>query len=345
MRGRYADTLIESIVTMSISLDPTTVRHEVHHIRAVWSQFGISVTDAQEAELVAEILTWAPRTTPLLRGQRGVVSFFKPKTAALFADRVWLQYPGEDTRLDFAFGWESLQSLRLAALWAFHSMNATEEERESWQHETASPQTERFVLATERDLAQEYHTRTGAFIAPLYSSSEIRERQYHSGDAPTIIAVAENLNIVAEESLTWDQVIEFRGDGPSRLAYREFIHWLDKDMLGKPVQFIVDEVSSRLDKYNRALQKHGLRTVLGALERTLDAKSLLGTSAAAVAVQNLANQPLLSVLAAGGLVIGKTALTAALRLIERKDIHDANQDIAFVHQARSHFKHAAKGTA
>ncbi len=240
--------------------------------------------------------------------------------------------------MDFAFGWESPVSIRLAALFAFQYLTADDKERASWQTVIPTEQTEKFVLSTERQIALSYHVRTGAAVAPLYNSAQSREAQYGSGETPVVIAVVENLNIVAEESLSWEQVIEFRRDVPARLAYRNFIHWLDKDMVGKSVQFVVDEVNARMERYEWAMRKHGLQTVLGALECTLNAKNLLGTSAAVLTVQSLSHEALLSVLAGSGLVVGRAAITAAVKLIERADILEAHRDIAFVHEARSRLK-------
>ena len=311
------------------------VQREVRYTQAAWSALATPVSDALADEVVTDILTWASRTRPLVEGETAIVTLFKPKTAALFADRVWVQWAGEDPRLDFAFGWESPRAIRLAALFAFQYLTADERERASWQNTTLTDQSERFVVSNEQELALDYHVRTGAAVAPLYDSVQRREAQYQSGETPVVIAVVEDLNIVAEESLSWEQVIEFRRDVPARLAYRSFIHWLDKDMIGKSVQFVVDEVSARMERYEWAMRKHGLQTVLGALECTLNAKTLLSASAAVLTVQSLSHESLLSLLAGGGLVVGKAAVTAAVKLIERADIRQAHRDIAFVHEARS----------
>jgi hypothetical protein len=326
------------MIENSLSLDRTTVQREVRYIQAAWSALVTPVSDALGDEVITDIMARAARTRPLAKGETAIVTIFKPKTAALFADRVWVQWAGEDARLDFTFGWESPRAIRLAALFAFQHLTADERERASWQTMTPTDQTERFVVANERELALDYQVRTGAAVAPLYNSAQSREAQYQTGETPVVIAVVENLNIVAEESLSWEQVIEFRRDVAARLAYRNFIHWLDKDMIGKSVQFVVDEVSARMERYEWAMRKHGLHTMLGALESTLNANSLLGTSAAVLTVQSLSHESLLSVLAGGGLIVGKAAITAAVKLIERADIREAHRDIAFVHEARSRLK-------
>lgn len=321
-----------------LPFDRKTVQDEVRYVQAAWSTLVSPVSDALADEVTTDIMTWAGRTRPLEKSETAVITMFKPKTAALFADRVWMQWAGQDPRLDFAFAWESRRAIRLGALFAFQEHTADERERESWKHAIVSDETEGFIVSNERELALEYHVRTGAAVIPLYNSAFSREAQYQSGETPVVISVVENLNIVKEESLSWEQVMEFRQDAPSRLAYRRFIHWLNKDMIGKSVQFIIDEVNARMERYEWAIRKHGMHTMLGALECTLNAKSLIGASAAMLTLQSLGHDSLLSILGGGGLVIGKAAITAAVKLIERTDIREAHRDIAFVHEARSRLK-------
>ena len=319
-----------------MAIDRRVVDSEVRYVQTAWSALANPISNAVADEVANDIVQWAARTRPLERSETAVVTLLKPKTSALLVDRVWIQWAGEDPQLDFAFAWESPMAIRLAALFAFQHLTATKEERESWQQKTAvAPETEQFVVANERELALDYCARTGASVVPLYDSAQSREAQYKAGNAPTIVSIVENLDVVDEESLTWEQVREFREDASARAAYRRFIHWLDKDMTGKSVAYIVDEVGARLERYDWAIRKHGMNTVLGALERTLDAKSLIGASAVILTAQSLSHDSLLSLLGAGGILIGKVGVTAALKLIERADIRDAHRDIAFVHEVKS----------
>jgi hypothetical protein len=328
------------MIPRTFSFDRSTVQGEVRKAQAAWVAAGVPVSDALVDEVTTDIMTFAARTRPLEKNETAVVTMSKPKTAALFADRVWMELAGDDPRLDFAFTWESPRAIRFAALMVFQFFTANERERESWKHEIACDETKRFIASNERELALDYHLRTGAAVTPLYNSAVSREAQYQSGETPAIISVVENLIIVEEESLSWEQVLEFRQDVAARRAYRRFIHWLDKDMIGKSAQFIVDEVNARMERYEWAIRKHGMQTVLGALECTLNAKNLIGTSAAILTMQSLAHDSLLSVLAGGGLVLGKAAITAAVKLIERADIREAHRDIAFVHEAKARLKGA-----
>jgi hypothetical protein len=46
-----------------------------------------------------------------------------------------------------------------------------------------------------------------------------------------VMVTLENLQIVDEKGLSWDQVVSFREDTEARKKYRRFLHWLDKEMV------------------------------------------------------------------------------------------------------------------
>jgi xanthosine utilization system XapX-like protein len=200
-----------------------------------------------------------------------------------------------------------------------------------------SSKTNELVSLTERDLVDDYCRQSGARLTPLYVSSESRDNDYKPGNYAVITSVIENAAIVSEENLSWDAVIDFRQDPNARASYRAFIHWLDKEMIGKSGTFIVDEVGVRMEAYKRALSKHGIQTVIGALERALDAKALVGSATTALTLESIAHLPLVSILSGAGLLIGNAAIHVATRLIERADIVASNKEIAFVHQVGQKF--------
>lgn len=285
--------------------------------------------------LTQDLVAFARVTPPLGREEIGIVSLLKPMTAALIADRVWLPYAGHDPKIDFAFCWDSPLAIRLAALFAL--IKESEEPPPSSVGELEghlSGDAAKFVLMAEGSLAKEYAVRSSAAVCPLFESAERRDASYQAGNYPVIVTVVENVAVVSEDSLTWDLVREFRRDPEARAAYRRFIHWLDRDMVGKSAQFIADEVSQCVESYNWAIRKHGLQTVIGTIERTLSARSLLGAGAATMALSALGYQQLLTVLAGTGLLVGQAAIHAATALLAREEIVVANRDIAFVHHIK-----------
>lgn len=312
------------------------ISREIRYVAAHTAQMFGPVSPAVVEEMIGVFSIYSARSRPLIPGDQGIVALVKPKTAALVADRVWLPYSGQDGNPDFGFGWTTPYAVRCGALLAIMRVTGND-----------GPPSERNVTLTldglklacmiQRDLSLEYSTRTGAVVVPLYDSVSHRDAEYQPGSIPVIAGVVENLAIVAEELLTWDQVIEFRRDSAAKAAYRQFVHWLDKEMVGQSAAFVTDEIAGKMEKYEWALRKHGLQTVVGALECTLDPKSIFGSSAIALTIETLAHQPLLSVLGGAGLLLGKAAISAATKLIERQEIMMSHGEIAFVQEAKKKF--------
>lgn len=174
----------------------------------------------------------------------------------------------------------------------------------------------------------------GINMIPVYASRRARDKEYKPGEYQAVVATITNLQIVDEESLAWEQVFEFRKDTEARKKYRRLVHWLDKDMVGKPQSYIEDEISQRLDDYEWALRKLGVETVLGTIEDLLDGKFLMG-AAAAGGLTAWAVQHWYGVLASGGLTIGKAGVSLAKRLLELKDVvRRTNPEIAYVHEIK-----------
>src|SRR5205085_188038 len=224
--------------------------------------------------------------------------------------RVWLQYPGEDPTLDFAFGWQSPMAIRWAALMAFaKSADVLDphESNTSARDSHIASEYVKFLAITHRNLADEYAKLTGAAVTPLYSSSDTRDNEYSPGNRAVIVSVVEEVAVVREDVLTWEQVIEFRRDARAQSAYRRFVHWLDGEMVNRPAEYVVDEVHRRMEDYTWALRKHGLQVIVGALQRTLDAKTLIGGATTALALESL-RLPVISLLAGGGVALGSAAL-------------------------------------
>ena len=315
------------------------IRDQVCYAYSFYEKGWKSLPSGTVEEIVRDFDALSSKVRPLSADDVGIVTLLKPKTAALLADRVWLQFPGDDDRLDFAFGWESPMAIRLGALLALIRAGG-DFDRASGSHESLTGPGSEFVAFTEGELARDYRLRRRARVSPLYASPGERDADYRPGNVALVVSVVENVAVVQEESLTWEQVLEFRQDAEARSAYRRFVHWLDKEMVGKPADFICDEVSARLTSYSWALRKHGLQAVVGAIGRTLEAKSLMGASATSAAIQSLTNQPLIAALAGAGLLIGQAAIHVSAALIEREDLLVGNGDISFVHDIHSRVRGA-----
>lgn len=323
-----------------MTLSPADIERELRYAhRFFTTDEFVSNEPAEKVEAIIEEVIqdfkdMAKRFRPLSSAERAIVTLTRPRTAALLADRVWTTASDADPNI--GFGWELPMEIRLRALMAIIHLFEIRRAPTAAAGGPASPRdVEGFVAAVERDLARGFQDATGATVLPLYSSASRRDAQYHSGDQAALVSIVDHLQIVDEEQLAWAQIVEFRSDEAARAAYRRFIHWLDKDMIGRSVEYITDEVAQRLEGYEWSLRKHGIKTLIGSLSDTINPKSLVGASTAGLAVDLIAGQPIWSLLAAGGLLAGHAALSVVTAFVERRDLEMAHREVAYVQQMKT----------
>ena len=186
----------------------------------------------------------------------------------------------------------------------------------------------------ERGISTALRHAHGIESVPIYSSSKDLNKEYKAGDTAAIIASIQNLKIVDEEKLSWDNVREFRADREASVKLRRMRNWLSAELVGKSVSEVEDAISTRLDAYDWALKKHGILTVSGTMSDMLDPKAL---TAAASAMAGLAYSEGSLWAAIGGvsIVLGKTAVGVARRLVDLRDAERGpNSEVAFVHELK-----------
>lgn len=320
-----------------MKLSRRDIEREVTYVRQYFGtdEFVPTATSAaierRCVDLIQDFEAMMNAVQPLRPGDTGIVTLTRRKTAALVADRVWAADTSEDLAINF--GWESPMEVRLRALMQLQHL--FERSSSAPSGPPSSPgEMGTFIGDVEHDLAVDLSVATGLSVSPLYSLESRRESQYQSGDQAAVVCLVNNLNIVDEEQLSWEQVAGFRQDEEARKAYRRFVHWLDGEMIDKPIQYVTDEISKRLELYEWSLQKHGIKTLVGSLNHTLNPKSLISTSSAGIAVNVIVGKPLWSLLAAGGLLLGQVALSVATALVERRDIKMAHREISYVQQLK-----------
>jgi len=111
-------------------------------------------------------------------------------------------------------------------------------------------------------VSEQISTSHGIAVVPCYNSFETREVEYKPENYRVVVTLLSDLPVVDEKALELPQIIEFRGDQEALMKYRRFIHWLDKEMAGKSLGDIKDEVKNRLYDYKFAVQKHGMNKIL-----------------------------------------------------------------------------------
>ena len=185
-----------------------------------------------------------------------------------------------------------------------------------------------------RKISISFSSKHGVPLIPIYNFIKQRNKMYKEGDREFVIVSLTDLDIVDEKQLTWDHVIEFRSDKENQKKYKRLFHWLDKEMTGRTPRFIEEEIAIKLDNYESALRKHGIRTIAGIVEETIDGKLITGVTAATGTI-NLAGHPALGFLVGAGIVIGKVVI----KLIQNKLNYDdlecgPNSEVSWVYEAK-----------
>ena len=278
------------------------------------------------------------------RGESAAVSIWLPKTSALCYDRVF-GFPGADIPEEIRFGGGTegevgylVRRLFLNSVLGGKKLAPGVDEFIG-EHIDASkmgvaPET-RLVVAENQCISIAYARECGIPVVPVFHMREEGERLLHEpGDARVIVTTLNDLAIIDEEKIVWEQVQQFREDEDVRKKYRRLIHWLDAEMVSKTQAFIRDEISKRLDDYEWALKKHGIETLIGSISDVLDGKFLAGASATG-AVLSLLDEPGLAALTATGLVLSKAIVGISERLVALEDIRRGpNSEVAYIHEAR-----------
>lgn len=185
-----------------------------------------------------------------------------------------------------------------------------------------------------REIAKSFTIKHGITMIPIYGSRAERNRQYVEGDRETIFWVLSNLKIVEEDQLTWEKVLEFRADKENQKKYKRFLHWLDSEMIERSQAYVEDEIAIRLEDYEKALKKHGIKTIVGMIEEALDGKYLLGASGVAGSL-TLAGHPALGMLAEGLLIGGKIGAKLVQAKLDFDDVERGpNYEISWVYEVK-----------
>ncbi len=140
-----------------------------------------------------------------------------------------------------------------------------------------------------KSLAEAMKYEHNLIAIPVYSSRYNQNMDFSEGKTEVVVSILSNLDIVDEEALSWDQVRQFREDEESKRKYKRFIHWMDKEMVGKSFAFIRDDISEKLYDYEDVLRKHGIKRTLGTISATFDPRTWVTGFAAGGKVMSLSD--------------------------------------------------------
>lgn len=174
----------------------------------------------------------------------------------------------------------------------------------------------------------------GIQVIPTYPSSAAFARDFLEGQAIAYQAALNNLPLISNEDVTWDQILEFRRDKKALRKYRSLRFWLQYSLEAESVGQATDLIAERIDDYEWAIKKHGLKTVTGALSYVLNLKSV-SSIATGAGLAALVGGSIWSAMTAGLMISAKLGVWIINKCIDREAIkREEYSDIALLYEAR-----------
>lgn len=170
----------------------------------------------------------------------------------------------------------------------------------------------------------------GLHPIPIYDSEVDLRGNFQQGREAVLTAAISNIGVVDEAALEWRQVEEVRQDEESCKALRRLRHWFDAGLAQRDQAFVEDEISKRLEAYDRALRKHGVLTVIGELQSMVNSPAVVGALAAGITWPQYW-------LAPATIVVANAVLKVAKATVERRSIKHDHAEIAYVHDLKRRF--------
>jgi hypothetical protein len=294
---------------------------------------------------ILKYMDYLARPAPRKHERLGVTTPNQWKRAALLFDRIWTpgwiwterlsdigagtvmaQFHAPEIPHDLTFGDLALDKkiTGTSSLAAYSRQDgALELTGDSSQQYQIYDHSSRLVAAS--------YNSAGIFVTPLYASERVMRGEIREGPAIAYEAALENIPIIDEAAVTWEEIIEFRKDKRASRKVRRLGLWLTDSLKCESVAHASDTIAARIDDYAWALKKHGLKTVTGAV-------SYLSASGGAALVVDMLNRPVWESITCGLTCAGVTCAWVADRLIEREDaIRGANSEVAILYDAQKRF--------
>lgn len=160
---------------------------------------------------------------------------------------------------------------------------------------------------------------SGHSVTPVYESQERYLLDYPSGNTMVYQAALENLPEIIEDHVSWEQILDFRSDEEAIRKYRELRLWLEYSLSAQSVEHARVLIARRIEDYEWAIRKHGLKTTTGALSSIFSWEGLISAGAGA-GIGAALGGPVWSALTGALFTVGRASVWVAERMIEMQDI-------------------------
>ncbi len=278
------------------------------------------------------------------------LSIASPKTAALAFDKVYrVPYLDDPIPEEIGFycatnGEISLLGTVLIRAMAYEALGDPFSELSTpakpiEKHEiTLNPGEPEIVLVALRVLGSAVAEKIQRVPTILYPGPNDCQRDFPTGKYEVLTASISNIALVDEANLNWSQILEFRKDPDARNKYRRFVRWVDAELKDKTPEEVEDLIAIRLDDYEWAVRKHGMKNKLGTLSTILEPK-FLSTVSVTLAASAFAGAGIWTALVGGALVAGKALLHFGTTFVDSLDEQrKTNYEVAYVYDIKSRLK-------
>lgn len=171
----------------------------------------------------------------------------------------------------------------------------------------------------------------GFRITPLYPSESLFERLFTDGTEVAYQAALQNLPLLDQENVNWEEIVSFREDVQAVRKVRQLRLWLIDAIKSDNIHDATDKIAQRIEQYTDAVHKHGLKTILGA-------SGQLAAGTGLAALLGVIDKPLPEAISTGLLLTGGTLAWVTTRLIAKDTIlRGPNSEIAILHDAQRVF--------
>lgn len=257
------------------------------------------------------------------------------KPAALLFDRIFVgtrTKPDNDDRFhdvpeEFTFGisaidWEAVDSIKLL----FDKLREKNIEPSKLPIAYAVNLTSKVLSSTYCD--------HGYRVIPSYDSEVEFIRDFHNGTDIAYKGTLNNIIVVDNDSAEWEQILEFRNDKEATKRYRALRIWLRDGLTASSVEEATEKIGKRIDDYEWAIKKHGLKTISGTLSQVFDLKTI-SSIATGAGLSGFLGGPIWSSIAAGLIVSARIGAYLFEKHLELNIIkREEYSEIALLHEAR-----------
>ncbi|MHC4519155.1 MAG: hypothetical protein ACYTAS_11230 [Planctomycetota bacterium] len=215
------------------------------------------------------------------------------KQAALFFERVLPLHSAGDVPSEVRFDQSGLLESDQFAAMMQESISTMRRLREVGQVAGSEEELAELGLHEFHNrLMRHYHsalTRASARSVPLFHSVSEFEGSLSQGEEEAIEIKLVRAPLIDTSGVEWDQVIDIRRDGDFTRKLRRFRLFINDNYQGKEPSYIRDSLLQKMEDYEDACRKHGLKLTVSTLSKVLNSRSLLGSlglSATAILLGN-----------------------------------------------------------